>query len=119
MIEVRYKAQPGFDVIKRSYSYSNPQHNDYVLHYYRYLCTFDWDEDPGPDTDVSQTLEDVYFLIGYSFQTAEGTYLTYSRWYEEAKDDWATYETFNSPVGTQWQATSDFVRLGWRLSRSD
>jgi hypothetical protein len=98
MIEVRYKAQPGFDVLKRSYSYSNPDHNDYVIHYCRYLCTFDWDEDPQPDTDVNQTLEDVYFLIGYSFQTAEGTYLTYSRWYEEGKDDWATYEPYDSPL---------------------
>ena len=111
MIEVHYKAEPGFDVIKRSYSYSNPDHNDYVIHYCRYLCTFDWDQDPQPDTDVNQTLENVYFLIGYSFQTQEGTYLTYSRWYEEAKDDWATYETFDSPLvpsGRQLQ-----ISYGW------
>ena len=111
MIELRYKSQPGFDVLKRSYSYSNPDHNDYVLHYCRYKCTFDWDQDPQADTDVNQTLEDVYFLIGYSFQTAEGTYITYSQWYEEGKDDWATYETFNSqlvPGGRPLQ-----ISYGW------
>ncbi|MCB0302950.1 MAG: hypothetical protein KDI38_04145 [Calditrichaeota bacterium] len=92
MIEVRYKAYPGFDVLKRTYSYTNPNHDDYVLVTYRYLCTFDWDEDGEPDTDDTQTMEDVYFIFGYSFQTAEGTWITYSRWYEEGKDDWASYE---------------------------
>jgi len=94
MIELRYKSYPGFDVLKRSYSFSNQNHNDYVIHYVRYLCTFDWDEDGEPDTDVSQTIKDVYLVFGFSFQTAEGTYITYSRWYEEAKDDWATYEDY-------------------------
>jgi hypothetical protein len=111
MIEVHYKAQPGFDVLKRSYSYSNPDHNDYVIHYCRYLCTFDWDQDPQVDTDVNQTIEDVYFVIGYSFQTAEGTYITYSQWYEEGKDDWATYETYDSqevPGGRPLQ-----ISYGW------
>ena len=95
MIEVRYKSQPGFDVLKRSFSYSNPNHDDYVIIYNRYLTTFDWDQDPEPDTDTNQTLENVYFFVGNSFQTAEGTWITYSRWYEEGKDDWATYETYN------------------------
>lgn len=96
MIELRYKSYPGFDVLKRSYSYSNPNHDDYVIHYCRYKVTFDWDQDDEVDTDPNQTLKDVYFITGYSFQTAEGTYITYSRWYEEAKDDWATYETYPS-----------------------
>lgn len=98
MIEMRYKSYPGFDVLKRSYSYSNPNHDDYVIHYVRYKCTFDWDQDDAPDTDTSQTMEGVYILFGYSFQTAEGTYITYSRWYEEAKDDWATYENYDSDL---------------------
>jgi hypothetical protein len=98
MIEVRYKSYPGFDVLKRSYSFTNPNHDDYVIHYCRYLCTFDWDQDPEPDTDTDQTMEDVYFIVGYCFQTAEGTYLTYSRWYEEAQDDWGTYETYSSQL---------------------
>ncbi|MDZ7333405.1 MAG: hypothetical protein ONB31_15630, partial [candidate division KSB1 bacterium] len=94
MIELHYKSYPGFEVTKRSYSYSNPNHDDYVIHVCKYKCTFDWDQDPQPDTDPTQTLQDVYFIIGYSFQTAEGTWITYSRWYEEAKDDWATYEMY-------------------------
>ncbi len=94
MIELHYKSLPGFDVVKRSYSFTNPNHDDYVIVRCRYLCTFDWDQDDRTDTDSTQTLEDVYFIVGYCFQTAEGTYITYSRWYEEAKDDWATYETF-------------------------
>lgn len=98
MIENRYKALPGFDVVKRTYSFSNPDHDDYVIVEYVYTVTFDWDEDPEPDTDDTQTLDDVYFLIGYTFQTAEGTWITYSRWYEEGKDDWATYEARNSAL---------------------
>lgn len=98
MIENRYKSAPGFDVLKRSYSFSNPNHDDYVLFYNRFLCTFDWDQDPEPETNTTQTLEDVYFVVGYSFQTAEGTYITYARWYEEGKDDWATFEEHTSQL---------------------
>jgi hypothetical protein len=111
MIEVRYKAQPGFDVLKRSYSFSNPYHDDYVIHYCRYLVTFDWDQDDEPDTDTNQTLENVYFFVGYSPQTAEGTYITYSRWYEEAKDDWATYETRQSNLVPD--ARDLVISYGW------
>ena len=98
MIELHYKSYPGFEVTKRSYSYSNPNHDDYVIHVCTYKCTFDWDQDPQADTDASQTMQDVYFMVGYSCQTAEGTYITYSRWYEEAKDDWATYEAYPSAL---------------------
>lgn len=111
MIEVHYKSKPGFDVLKRSYSFSNPYHDDYVIHWCRYKVTFDWDLDPEPDTDPTQTLQDVYFFVGYSLQTAEGTYITYSRWYEEAKDDWATYETYTPqlvPGGRPLQ-----ISYGW------
>jgi len=98
MIELRYKSYPGFEVIKRSYSFANPNHDDYVIHVCKYKCTFDWDQDALPDTDPDQMMEDVYFIVGYSNQTAEGTYITYSQWYEEAKDDWATYEAFPSAL---------------------
>jgi len=111
MIENRYKSAPGFDVLKRSYSFSNPNHDDYVIFYNRFLCTFDWDQDPDPETSTTQTLEDVYFIVGYSFQTAEGTYITYARWYEEGKDDWATYENYSSqlvPGGRQLA-----ISFGW------
>jgi hypothetical protein len=92
MIEVRYKAGPGFDVLKRSYSFTNPDHDDYVIFYNRFKVTFDSDQDPEPDTNPDQTLQDVYFVFGYCFQTAAGTWITYARWYEEGKDDWADYE---------------------------
>ncbi|MDZ7262117.1 MAG: hypothetical protein ONB05_08440, partial [candidate division KSB1 bacterium] len=111
MIEVHYKSYPGFDVLKRSYSFSNPNHDDYVIHVNRYLCTFDWDQDPEPDTDINQTMEGVYFIVGYCFQTAEGTYITYSRWYEEAKDDWATYETYPSQLVSGGRALQ--ISYGW------
>ena len=100
MIELRYKAFPGFDVRKRSYSYANHNHNDYVIVEYTYTCTFDWDRDPNPDTDDTQTMQDVYFIVGYNFQTAEGTYITYARWFEEGKDDWATFESVPSTLNT-------------------
>jgi hypothetical protein len=94
MIEQHYKSYPGFDVVKKSYSFSNPNHDDYVIVRNRYLCTFDWDQDPRADTDSTQTMQDVYFIVGYCFQTAGGTFITYSQWYEEGKDDWATYEMY-------------------------
>jgi hypothetical protein len=94
MVELHYKSYPGFDVVKKFYAYSNPYHDDYVICVMKVKCTFDWDQDDRADTDASQTLKDVFFLIGYSFQPAEGTWITYSRWYEEAKDDWATFDTF-------------------------
>ena len=100
MIELRYKSAPGLEVLKRSYSFANPQHDDYVIFYNRFLCTFDWDQDHEPETNTSQTMEDVYFIFGYSFQTAEGTYITYARWYEEGKDDWATYEEYTPTLVT-------------------
>jgi hypothetical protein len=100
MIELHYKAYPGFDVLKRSYSFSNENHDDYIIFYERYLCTFDWDEDPEPDAPTDQTIQDMYLAYGYSFQTAEGTYITYSRWYEEAQDDWATYEDYTPQIAT-------------------
>ncbi len=111
MIEVHYKMMPGFDVLERSYSFSNENHNDYVIVDTRYKCTFDWDQDPQPDTRTDQTLQGVYFLVGYSFQTAEGTYITYSRWYEEGKDDWATYETMPSSLVPDGRSLQ--VSYGW------
>jgi len=98
MIELHYKAQPGFDVLQRSYSFSNQNHDDYIIIYTRYLCTFDWDEDPEPDTDTTQTITDMYITYGYTFQNGEGTWLTFNRWYEEALDDWATYEVYPSQL---------------------
>ncbi len=98
MIEQHYKSYPGFDVVSRSFTFTNSQHDDYAIVSTRYLCTFDWDQDTLPETNTSQTLENVYFFVGYSFQTAEGTYLTYSRWYEEGKDDWATYEEYTPQI---------------------
>ncbi|MFZ0391563.1 MAG: hypothetical protein WAN36_13975 [Calditrichia bacterium] len=100
MIELHYKSTPGFDVVQQSYAFANQNHNDYVIHRIRYLTTFDWDNDPDPDTDTGQTLQDVYFFMGYSFQTAEGTWITYARWYEEGKDDWATYETYTPTLSS-------------------
>jgi hypothetical protein len=94
MIELHYKARPGFDVVKKSFSYTNENHENYIIFYNRFLCTFDWDEDPEPDAPTDQTIQNMYIAFGYTFQCAEGTWITYSRWYEEAKDDWATYEVF-------------------------
>ena len=111
MIESHYKSYPGFDVVSQSYSFTNPQHDDYVIFRNRYLCTFDWDQDPAVDTDANQVMENVYFFVGYSFQTAEGTYITYSRWYEEGKDDWATYESFSPQVATGGRKMQ--ISYGW------
>ncbi len=94
MIELHYKAYPGFDVVKKTYSYTNENHDDYIIFYNRFLCTFDWDEDDDPDAPTDQTISDMYISFGYTFQKAEGTWITFNRWYEEAVDDWATYEAY-------------------------
>ena len=31
MIELHYKAYPGFDVVKKTYSYTNENHDDYII----------------------------------------------------------------------------------------
>jgi hypothetical protein len=111
MIELRYKAYPGFDVLKRTYSFSNENHDDYIIFYNRYLCTFDWDEDPEPDAPTDQTIQDMYIGYGYSPQTNEGTYITYSRWMEEAKDDWATYERHISTLAPGGRDL--WISYGW------
>ncbi len=111
MIESHYKSYPGFDVVSRSYSFTNPEHDDYVIFRNRYLCTFDWDQDPEPDTNTDQVIENVYFFVGYSFQTAEGTYITYSQWYEEGKDDWATFETYTPVLAAGGRDLN--VSYGW------
>ncbi len=111
MIEVHYKSKPGFDVVKRSYSYSNPNHDDYVIHVNRYVVTFDWDDDDEVDTYSDQTIEGVYFFIGYAHMCAEGSRLTGQRWYEEGKDDWATFETFPSVLVPA--ARDLVVSYGW------
>jgi hypothetical protein len=100
MIELRYKTPPGFDITKRSYSFSNRHHGDYMIQHNQYVVTFDADEDPGPDIgmDTSQTLEDVYFVIAYAFTNIAGTNMNQTRWYSESRGDWATHETVPSSL---------------------
>ena len=96
MIENRYKCAPGFHAVTRSYSFSNPNHDDYVIYETTYKFTGDHDDDPEFEVDVDAGLQDVYFVIGYCLQTAAGTWISYSRWYEEGKDDWVSYEPYTS-----------------------
>lgn len=98
MIELKYKTPPGFDVTKRSYSFSNQHHNDYVIQHNQYVVTFDSDRLPGPDIgiDTTQTLEDVYFVIAYAFTNIAGTRMNQSRWYSEARGEFSTFETVPS-----------------------
>lgn len=94
MIENRFKASPGFHGVSRSYSFSNPDHDDYVI--YEATYTFTGDHDADPELEVQGGLTDVYFAIGYNMQTIAGTWISYSRWYEEGKDEWTTFETVPS-----------------------
>lgn len=95
MIELRYKTPPGMDVTKRSYSFSNRNHADYVVQHNQYIVTFDADQDPGPDLgmDTTQVLEDVYFVIAYAFSNVAGINMNQTRWYSESLGEWSTYET--------------------------
>ena len=111
MVELHYKAYPGFDVVKKSFSYTNENHEDYIIFYNRFLCTFDWDEDPDPDAPTDQTIQNMYIAFGYTFQNAEGTWITYQRWYEEAKDDWATYEVFTPQLSSPGRNLN--ITYGW------
>lgn len=100
MIELHYKSPPGFDVVKRSYSFSNPLHDDYIIQHNRFIVTFDADQDPGPDLgmDTTQTLEGVYFVIGYSFANIAGVNMNQTRWYSEGAGEWADYEVMSSQL---------------------
>lgn len=98
MIELRYKSPPGIEAIKRSYSFSNEHHSDYVIQHNQYIVTFDSDEEPGVDLgiDPTQVFEDVYFVIAYAFTNVAGTNMTQTRWYSEAKGEFSTFEVVNS-----------------------
>lgn len=96
MVENRFKASPGFHGVSRSYSFVNPNHDDYII--YEATYTFTGDHDADPELEVQGGLTDVYFAIGYNMQTIAGTWISYSRWYEEGKDEWTTFESFPSAL---------------------
>ncbi|MCH8494210.1 MAG: hypothetical protein LAT57_01090, partial [Balneolales bacterium] len=100
MIELKYKSPPGIEVTKRSYSFSNQYHSDYIIQHNQYVVTFDSDDIPGPDLgiDTTQTIEDVYFVVAYAFTNVAGTRMNQSRWYSEARGDFATFETVPSTL---------------------
>lgn len=94
MVELRYKTTPGLEVTKRSYSFSNEYHGDYIIQHNQYVVTFDSDELPGPNIgiDTTQTIEDLYFSIAYAFTNVAGTNMNQTRWYSEAAGEWSTFE---------------------------
>jgi hypothetical protein len=96
MVENRFKCAPGFHAVRRSYSFSNPNHDDYVIYETTYRFTGDHDDDPELEVDVDVGLTDVYFIIGYCMMNAAGTWINYSRWYEEGKDEWTSWENYPS-----------------------
>ncbi|MDG5766283.1 hypothetical protein QA596_02310 [Balneolales bacterium ANBcel1] len=93
MIELKYKTTPGIEVTKRSYSFANEHHADYIIQHNQYVVTFDADEYPGPDEDMdtTQTLQDVYFSIAYGFSNIAGTNMNQTRWYSESAGEWSDY----------------------------
>ncbi len=100
MIELKYKSPPAFEVTKRSYSFANAAHDDYVIQHNQYVVTFDADEDVGPDLgmDTTQVLEDIYFLIAYAFTNVVATNINQTRWYGAAEGDWGDYAMYPSSL---------------------
>ena len=98
MIVNRYKASPGLDVVCRSYSLSNQNNDDYIIFERTYTFTGDNDQDPELEVNTDYGLHGLYFVIGYCMQTAGGTYISYSRWYEEGMDEWTNYEEVPSTL---------------------
>jgi len=94
MIELTYTHRWGFDVIQRSYSFSNQNNNDYVIFDYVIKASFDTDGDGIPNLPTSQILKNVYFAVGYCPVIAEGTMLTHGDVLGNADDDWTTYEVY-------------------------
>ncbi len=100
MIELHFKTPPGLDVVKRSYSFANQLHDDYIIQHNQYVVTFDGDKDPGVDlgVDTTQVLEDVYFVIGYSFNNIAAVNMNQTRWYSESRGEWSDYEVTPSKL---------------------
>jgi hypothetical protein len=65
-----------------------------VIYETTYKFTGDHDDDPELEVDTDVGLTDVYFVLGYCMMNAAGTWISYSRWYEEGKDEWTSYETY-------------------------
>jgi hypothetical protein len=104
MVVNRYKCAPGFYATRRSYSLSNPNHDDYVIYETTYRFTGDHDEDPELEVDTDVGLSDVYFIVGYCMMNAAGTWINYGRWYEEGKDEftsWDSRQSFLVPGGRE------------------
>jgi hypothetical protein len=98
MVKLTYKTVPGFDITNRSYSFANQNHNDYVIQHNQIIMNFDWNDNGLPNTDTTQVVEDVYFVVGYGFQVYEGTIMTQTNWPSESKGDWASFDWVNSTL---------------------
>jgi hypothetical protein len=103
IIEFRFKHRLGFDVLNRTYTFVNKNHDDYVIQEYWYKATFDTDFDGVPDLDTMQILHGVMFAPSFGGATNEGTLMIQGADNSAATDDWGTYEVYTPHVAAAAQ----------------
>ncbi|NQV30248.1 MAG: hypothetical protein HQ508_05105 [Candidatus Marinimicrobia bacterium] len=120
---LRLKTAPGFWITQTTYSFVNPNHDDYVINHVNIEYTRNWDfRDDDPDIPP-QDLLDVYFGISYHLQPAwSGTKeIIGHRWGEDAYDDWVDWELVDPliPSGLDADRPDMVLAYGWDGNEED
>ncbi len=120
---LRLKTAPGFWITQTTYSFVNPNHDDYIINHVNIEYTRNWDfRNEEPDIPP-QDLLDVYFGISYHLQPAwSGTKeIMGHRWGEDAYDDWVDWELVNPliPSGLDSERDDMVLAYGWDGNEED
>ena len=98
MVVNKTKFSPGLWAKVKSYTLSNPNHDDYAIYEVTYTFTGDNDNDPELEVDTDYGLKGVYFVFAYNMADIRGTWIQHSRWYASAEDDWTNWQTYTSTL---------------------
>ncbi|NQV14418.1 hypothetical protein HQ531_03085 [bacterium] len=121
-IDLVMKAQPGFYITLKTYSFANEFHDDYIIYHLNFKFTGDYDFlDLDPDIP-EQELTNVYFVIGYhmipSF-AGQKEIMYGSRWGGDAFDDWMDWELVDPLYPSSLDDSRDDMLLVWGWDGND
>jgi len=115
MSVLKLKAKPGFWITLKTYSFTNQNHDDYVINHMNIQYTRNWEyEDDNPDIPP-QILDNVYFSLWYMLQPSRaGTKeILGHRWGEDAYDDWVDWESRAPTIPSDLDAVRPEMILGY------
>ncbi|NQV48969.1 MAG: T9SS type A sorting domain-containing protein [Candidatus Marinimicrobia bacterium] len=121
MSVLRLKAEPGLWITLKTYSFSNQNHDDYVINHMNIEYTRNWEyADDFPDIPA-QSMENVYFSLAYLMQPsfAGMQEVTGHRWGGDAYDDWVDWESRVPTVDSGLDANRPDMILGYGWDGDD